>query len=138
MDENEASYEGMTRILEEMQKYVPSMSVPVKRVIPESSLQNEKTFIDTVVGGDLLSSMRARGAMYVRGGSELMEHQLKGFFIMSEDWHALVCYIEVCLIIFKFHRITWVYFPSFCRQFGIFCLKPVQVWKEEHFTSLEI
>ena len=72
-----------------MQKYVPSLSVPMKEIIPGSNLQNEKSLIDTVVGGDLLSSI------YVRGGSELIAHRLNGFFIMSEDWHTLVCYLEI-------------------------------------------
>ena len=81
-----------------MQKYVPSISVPVGDYTG-SNLQNEKSFIDTVVGGDLLSSMRVRGAIYVRGDSELMEHRLNRFFIMSEDWHALACYLELCSMV---------------------------------------
>ena len=96
IDENETSYEGMTRILEELQKYVPSKLVDIKEGIPGTNLLQEKAFVDTLVGGDLLSAVRARGAIYIRSGSELLEHRLQGFRIVSEDWHALVCYLEVC------------------------------------------
>ena len=58
-------------------------------------VQQEKGFVDTLVGGDLLSAVRARGAIYIRSGSELMEHRLTGFRMVSEDWHALVCCLEV-------------------------------------------
>ncbi len=34
--------------------------------------------VPTLVGGDLLSTVRARGAVYIRGRSELQEDYLKG------------------------------------------------------------
>lgn len=95
IDENETSYEGMTKILEELQKYVPSKLVDIEESIPGTDLTQEKAFVDTLVGGDLLSAVRARGAIYIRSGSELLEHRLRGFRVVSEDWHALVCYLEV-------------------------------------------
>ena len=90
--ENETSYEGMIRILEELQKYIPSKLIDIQEKIPGSDLTEEKTFVTTLVGGDYLSAVRARGAMLIRGNSEL---QLKGFLPVSVDWHAKVCLMEV-------------------------------------------
>ncbi len=49
----------------------------MKNKIPGSDLEREKIFIPTLVGRDLLSTVRARGALYIRGGSELEEDRLK-------------------------------------------------------------
>ena len=92
--ENETSYEGMICILEELQKYIPSKVIDIQKKIPGSNLTEEKTFITTLVGGDYLSAVRARGAM-LRGNSELQEHGLNDFLPVSEDWHAKVCLMEV-------------------------------------------
>lgn len=99
LDENETSYEGMIRILEALQKYVPSKFVDMKEQVPGTDLKEEKVFITTLVGGDLLSAVRARGAIYIRSGSELQEDRLKGLLPVSEDWHAKVCLLEVSVII---------------------------------------
>ena len=85
----------MIRILEELQKYIPSKLIDIQEKIPGSDLTEEKTFVTTLVGGDYLSAVRARGAMLIRGISELQEHGLKGFLPVSEDWHAKVCLMEV-------------------------------------------
>ena len=92
--ENETSYEGMIGILEELQQYIPSKLIDIKEKIPGSELSSEKSFITTLVGGNNLSTARARGAMLIRGNSELQEHDLKGFLPVSEDWHAKVCLLE--------------------------------------------
>ncbi len=86
----------MTRILEAMQLYLPSKLVDIQNTIPETNLRQEKVFLNTLVGGDLLSAVRARGAIYIRSNSELQEHKLNGFCVVSEDWHAMVCFLEVC------------------------------------------
>ncbi len=75
LDENECSYKGMIDVL---QKYVPAKVVDIKEKIPGNDLKKEKIFIPTLVGGDLLSTVRARGAVYIRGRSELQEDCLKG------------------------------------------------------------
>ncbi len=98
LDENECSYEGMTAILDWIHKYIPAKCVDTKDKIPGSDLEREKIFIPTLVGGDLLSTVRARGALYIRGGSELEEDRLKGILPVSEDWHGKVCFMEVTII----------------------------------------
>ncbi len=69
----------------------------MKYKIPGSDLEREKIF-PTLVGGDLLSTVRARGALYIRGGSELEEDRSKGILPVSEDWHGKVCFMEVTII----------------------------------------
>ncbi len=76
-------------------KYILTKCVDMKDKIPGSDLEMEKIFIPTLVGGDLLSTMRA---LYIRGGSELEEDWLKGILPVSEDWHGKVCFMEVTII----------------------------------------
>ena len=95
LPEDETSYEGMIRILEALQKYVPTKVTDIKEKIPGTDLQKEKTFITTLVGGDYLSVARARGAILIRSNSELQEDRLNGVWPVAEDWHAKVCLIEV-------------------------------------------
>ncbi len=96
LDENDCSYKGMIAILDVLQKYVPAKVVDIKEKIPGNDLKKEKIFIPTLVGGDLLSTVRARGAVYIRGRSELQEDCLKGLLPACEDWHGKVCFMEVC------------------------------------------
>lgn len=106
VDEDETSYEGMIGILEALQKYAPSKLVDIKHQIPGSEIQQEKTFITTLVGGDYLSASRARGAIYIRSRSELQEHRLQGLLPVSEDWHAKVCLMEVSVDLIAIIQLT--------------------------------
>ncbi len=85
LDENECSYKGMIAILD-----VPAKVNDIKEKIPGNDFKKEKIFISTLVGGDLLSTVRARGR------SELQEDCLKGLLPACEDWHGKVCFMEVC------------------------------------------
>ncbi len=60
----------MTRILEAIQLYLPSKLVDIQNTIPETNLRQEKVFLNTLVGGDLLSAVRARGAIYIRSNKQ--------------------------------------------------------------------
>ncbi len=60
-------------------------------------LRGRRYLFQLLVGGDL-STVRARGALYIRGGSELEEDRLKGILPVSEDWHGKVCFMEVTII----------------------------------------
>ena len=95
--ESETSYEGMIAILEELHKYIPSKVVDIVQPIPGTDDKEEKTFIPTLIGGDYLSAVRARGALLIRGTSELREHRLEGILPVSEDWHAKASLMEVSL-----------------------------------------
>lgn len=98
LPEDETSYEGMIAILEALQKYVPSKHTDMEQ-IPGTDTKEEKTFITTLVGGDYLSAVRARGAIAIRSNSELKEHRLEGLLPVAEDWHAKVCLMQVSIII---------------------------------------
>ena len=95
------------------------------------------------MGGDYLSAVRARGAMLIRGNSELQEHGLKGFLPVSEDWHAKVCLMEVSrefmstLILYMF-IITKPFILLHYRLYGSVYSQQTQLWRKEHFFSLEM
>ena len=97
MLKNETNYDDMTEILEHYQMYVPS--VLCEKDIPETGITEDKQFLTTLVGGDYLSVVRARGAQLIRSTSELVKHTLGGILPVAEDWHAKVCFMEVSLLI---------------------------------------
>ena len=84
----------MTDILEHYQNYIPS--VPSEKDIPEAGITEDRHFATTLVGGDYLSVARARGSQLIRFTSELEKHTLNGILPVAEDWHAKVCFMEVC------------------------------------------
>lgn len=90
---SETNYEDMTDILDHYQTYIPSTKC--KRSIPKEGEVADKHFLTTLVGGDYLSVVRARGAQMIRSTSELTEHTLDGILPVAEDWHAKVCFMEV-------------------------------------------
>ena len=117
LDKDECSYDGMIAILDTLQKYVPSKQADheMAKKIPGNELEREKIFITVLVGGDQLSTSRARGALYIRGSSELEEDRLKGFLPVAEDWHGKVCFMQVCVshgwvcrVYLYTHRCNWV------------------------------
>ena len=60
-------------------------------VIPHEGAVQDKNFLTTLVGGDYLSVVRARGAQVIRSTSELTKDTLNGILPDAEDWHAKVC-----------------------------------------------
>lgn len=92
---SETNYEDMTDILEHYQTYIPS--VDCKVVIPEKGEMQDRRFLSTLVGGDYLSVARARGAQIIQSTSELTKHTLGGVLPVAEDWHAKVCFMDVCI-----------------------------------------
>ena len=51
--------------------------------------------VTTVVGGDYLTAARMRGAQRIRGNSETSADRCDGLLPVAEDWHAIVCLLEV-------------------------------------------
>ena len=49
-----------------------------------------------LIGGDQLTSERIRGAQSLRKNSTTATGRLDGFVPVSEDWHAIVCFLQVC------------------------------------------
>lgn len=87
-------YHDMIDILEHLKGYIPSCTVDVS--IPGSDKQQDKCYATTLLGGDYLSVARARGAQQIRSTADFQEDRLDAFLPVAEDWHAKVCFLEVC------------------------------------------
>lgn len=91
----------MIDILEHIQSYVPCISE--KKVLSVYNAEGDTEEIDytdyqfmtTLVGGDQLSTARARGSQRIRSNSDDNFAKLSGLFPVIEDWHAKVCFLEV-------------------------------------------
>ena len=95
LPKNETVYEDMIDILEHYKKYVPSIPVQLSEPIPGSNEIEDRAYVTTLLGGDYLTVARARGALSIRGTSELEKDRLNCFLPVAEDWHAKVCLLEV-------------------------------------------
>ena len=84
----------MTCILAHIQSYVPCRPVQQQLSI-EPFVKTEYQLLPTLVGGDQLSTARARGCMMVQANSENMYDKLSGLLPVAEDWHAKVCFMQV-------------------------------------------
>ena len=87
----------MIAIAEYAQNYVPVKKVT--RVLPvpgEESIQfQDQEYRTTLLGGDLLSIVRARGAQRIRSNSATKKDKLDGLLPVAEDWHGKLCFMEV-------------------------------------------
>ena len=90
LPKNETKYEDMKDILEEYKNYVPFKTVTLPEPLTEGTtvITKDKSYVRTLIGGDYLSAVRARGAQLIRRTSELEERRLDGFLPVSEDWHS--------------------------------------------------
>ena len=88
----------MIDILESYKQYVPSKPVELEEPIPGTESMEDRSYVTTLLGGDYLSVARARGAQYIRSSAELESERLNGLFPVCEDWHAKVCFLQVCLL----------------------------------------
>ena len=52
-----------------------------------------------LIGGDQLTVKRIKGAQSLRKNSTHAAGRLEGFVPVSENWHAKVCFLQVCLSI---------------------------------------
>ncbi len=94
LPESEMSYEGMTSILTHLQSYVPCKATS-KKVDFEPYEYTDYKFVTTLVGGDQLSTARARGSVMIQENSENNYDKLSGLLPVAEDWHAKVCFMGV-------------------------------------------
>ena len=88
----------MIEILSHLHQYVPIKKhtslvyVPSKDVIV--SLESA-TVKQLLIGGDQLSTARARGAIKAMANATTPNKRLDGFIPVVEDWHAQVVILEV-------------------------------------------
>ena len=100
LPKNETKYEDMIDILEDYKNYVPFKTVTLPEPLTEGTtvITKDKSYVRTLIGGDYLSAVRARGAQLIRRTSELEERHLDGFLPVSEDWHSKVCLLEASIL----------------------------------------
>ena len=98
---NENKIDEMVDILTDLQ-YIP-MTTYTKTVDVPGTGDTELIKLDSLhhllIGGDQLTAERIRGAQSLRKNSTHAAGHLEGFVPVSEDWHAKVCFLQVCLIL---------------------------------------
>ena len=94
-------HEDMIDIVEHAQKYVPVQQVTRELPVPgqEPIHMADQNYWITILGGDLLSAVRARGAQRIRSNSATSEAKLDGVLPVVEDWHCKLCFMEVHIIL---------------------------------------
>lgn len=95
---NENELDQMVDILVGLHQYVPVREFPSTSASTDPDKETDSTDIlhKLLIGGDLLTAIRAKGAQRIRRNSECPVGRLEGFIPVVEDWHAKVCLLEVC------------------------------------------
>ena len=99
---NENKTDEMVSILSQMHQYVPKQSERKTIHIPctgDTEVVVSENLHHLLIGGDQLTSERIRGAQSLRQNSTTPTGRLDGFVPVSEDWHAKVCFMQVCLFL---------------------------------------
>lgn len=89
-------------ILEHIHQYVPANEVQRELVDPETEevmTIEDHSFVTTLVGGDQLTTARARGALLIREDCDLGKDRLDGLLPVTEDWHAKLCLMKVTIVL---------------------------------------
>lgn len=97
---NENKIDEMVAILHEIHKYIPTIEkTTALQVVVDGQVQNEQVLNvschQVLLGGDQLTSKRARSAIAQRSNSEDARGKLEGFVPVSQDWHAGMCFMQV-------------------------------------------
>lgn len=100
LPKSEMSYEDMTEILTHIQRYAPCQHVEVQQEL-EPFVYTDYKYVTTLVGGDQLSTARARSCVAMQENAENNLDKLNGLLPVAEDWHAKVCFMQV-----SFHNYT--------------------------------
>ena len=97
---DEMKYEDMLAILDHIQQYVPAKEVDRELIDPvteEVETLKDHHLVTTLVGGDQLTTARARGAQLIRGDCDSSKLRLAGLLPVTEDWHAKLCLMKVVI-----------------------------------------
>ena len=96
---NENKMDEMVDILTHLHQYVPQKELTRSVEVPgqghPETIKSEALHY-LLIGGDQLTSERVKGAQSVRKNSMHSAGRLEGFVAISEDWHAKVCFLQVC------------------------------------------
>lgn len=128
----------MAKIMEELQKCVPCFKTTSGSVVCQ-------TFRKTLFVGDQLTCERARGAQKSVRSEVLPEDQLRGLVPATADWHAKMCFLQVCRMIVNCISIMHVpcifVYLLICmhvyRSFGITFIAQLLLETREHYSSFE-
>ena len=113
-DENKL--DEMVDILQELQRYAPSVSQTTKVHVPNSSEVKSLREIAShqlLLGGDQLTAKRARAGVRIRNNSTNGEDRLEGLLPVAEDWHAKAVLLEVSRMTLIFNMVQGIrLFPN--------------------------
>ena len=116
---NENKTDEMVQILSQLHQYVPMKRETMAMRVPCTGDMEEvcsESLHHLLVGGDQLTAERVRGAQSLRRNSTTAAGRLDGFLPVSEDWHAKVCFLQVCQSIINY-RFELILFRSCGRGF---------------------
>ena len=94
---NETKVDEMCYIMESLQQYVPVKPCTATETLPNG---DELTYDDfhaypIIMTGDLLTSLRAKGAQLLRSNHENKLDRLEGLLPFAEDWHTRQSLLKV-------------------------------------------
>ena len=119
-----------------LHQYVPRVVIKTVVNVPTTNDCEEivsETLHHLLIGGDQLTAERVRGAKMVRQNSTHAIGRLEGFIPVSEDWHAKVCFLQVC---YKICDIQQFYVAKMCRLCGSTSIKKeTRIQKPVHYRS---
>lgn len=87
---SETKYEDMICVMDEVQEYIPTVSTSLTVDVDEEEEENMiiDDFHPILVGGDMLTTARARGSQRIRRCGERAKERLEGVIPVREDWHC--------------------------------------------------
>ena len=95
---NENRLDEMCKIMEGLQKYVPSKPIVSSiRFDSETVTQHDVVHKKLLLFGDQLTSARVRGAQAIRCSHETNDDKLLGVIPATSDGHARVVLLKVCI-----------------------------------------
>lgn len=110
---NENKYEDMISIMEHNHQYVPTTTTNMEIKFPVLSeklkMEKKKKFHTLLFGGDQLTAKRARGSQMIRCNSIISTQQINGLLPTAEDWHAKLCFLEVCRTVYTHTLLSLAY-----------------------------
>ena len=87
---NENKGDEMIKILQYLQRYIPTKDIPSQHESSFDVLQHA-----LLLGGDQLTVARIRGAQIAMCNGSNAVKSLEGFIPVIQDWHAKVVLLEV-------------------------------------------
>lgn len=108
---NENHLSEMCKIMENLQEYVPSVSrEEILEVANQTVTLEEVTCLPVLLGGDQLTTARARGAQAIRSSHDNARDRLEKLVPVIEDWHARLTLAKVFINHYLMHILSFLTF----------------------------